>query len=415
MRSASKLCIVALLLAVLLLSACGQQVGAKQQATATPALPTSTPFPTQQPTPAVTVIPSGGQPVWGKTASWSHANLPAGFGLQFHVSDLQVADSDGRIAYACAVPGKQDQAGTPRVVVTRNGGASWTYVTNIPVSWYSCAALVVDMLDPSVVIAEGDFLGPQEITFDGGKSWQALPLPSQQTILRLAICGQSAYALMEVPQNGGLSSITIFAESSDHLRTWHEIDGHLAAMNLRQFWINPGSGALLLQTYDNGLWTSTDEGAHWQQMSIPIVGAVDYFMQQPKANQPWRLCAEYYDPRNDAGFSLICTNDGGHIWFVLELQGQTVPMKFVQVAGIADDEAILLLGSPDGTVQDFMVYRLPADTARWQMLGKPPQGGSVLRYVASPHGDMLWMFPAESDGAGGGADPAAVFSAAYPY
>ncbi|HEX5441719.1 MAG TPA: hypothetical protein VFW76_12595, partial [Ktedonobacterales bacterium] len=117
-----KLRCVTLLLAMLLLTACGR-AAATPAATATPLSPTPTPFPTQPPVPTVAVIQSSGQPVWGNVASWSHVNLPAGFGMQFHVSDLQVAASDGRTAYACAVPGDQTQPRHPRVVVTHNGGA----------------------------------------------------------------------------------------------------------------------------------------------------------------------------------------------------------------------------------------------------------------------------------------------------
>src|SRR5690348_18426128 len=128
MRAIPKRC-VTLLLAMLLLSACGQ--AAASHTTATPLPPTPTPFPTQPPVPTVAVIPSSGQPVWGNVAAWSHVNLPAGFGMQFHVSDVRVAASDGRTAYACAAPGNPDQPRHPRVVVTHNGGASWAYTTDI--------------------------------------------------------------------------------------------------------------------------------------------------------------------------------------------------------------------------------------------------------------------------------------------
>lgn len=393
--------IVLLLSAMLLLAACGQTVTASHTSpTPSPSPFTATPFPTFPPVPTVAVIPSSGQPVWGKTASWSHANLPPGFGMQFHVSDLQVANSDGKIAYACAVPGNQTQTGRPRVVVTHDGGASWAYAANIPVTWYSCVQLVVDMLDPSVVVAADDFGGPQEVTFDGGQSWQLLPLPTQQAVLRLATRGDYAYALIQVPENGGASASVILAESSDHLRTWHEIDGNLAPRNLRQFWLNPGNGALMLQTYESGLWTSTDDGASWRQMTIPAIGIVDYMVQRPIANQPWRLCAEYYE--NSQG-TLICTMDGGHTWF----QPPAVP--FWTMAGIASDGALLVYD------QSYMVYRLPLGATRWQKLGAAPQAGCCIVYVGASAGGTLWKFPAESDGAAISDKPNDVYVAAYPY
>jgi len=403
MRPIPMLRCVTLLLAMLLLSACSRAAVASS-ATATP-LPTPTPFPipTMPPMPTVAVIQSSGQTVWGNIAFWTHTNLPAGFGQQFHVSDLQVAESDGKTAYACAVPGDQTQSGHPRVVVTHNGGASWAYATDIPASWGSCARLVVDMLDPSLVIAQEDFLGPQEITFNGGRAWQALLLPPQEEISQFATHGDHAYALILIPQNGGSSSSEILAESSDRLHTWQEIDANLAAMNLRNFWINPGSGALLLQTYANGLWTSTNDGATWEQMNIPASNIVGYMVQQPIANQPWRLCAEYYASQDASTGSLICTADGGKAWYM------PPAAPFLQMAGITSDGALLVYD------RSFMVYRLPAGATRWQKLGAAPHKGGSILYMPASAGGMLWMFAMESDGAGAPPDPRAIYSARYPY
>jgi photosystem II stability/assembly factor-like uncharacterized protein len=401
MRLAPKRRCLALLITVLLLSACGR-AAASPVATATP-LSTPTPFPTPPPLPTVAVIQSSGQPIWGNVASWSHANLPAGFGMQFHVSDLQVAASDGRTAYACAVPGDQTQPGHPRVVVTHNGGASWAYTTDIPVTWYSCVALAVDMLDPSVVIAQGDFGGPQEATFDAGKSWQALSLPPQQAILQLATYNGRTYALMSKPNVGPNGAGTILAASADHLRAWQEIDANLAPTNLRRFWINPGNGALMLLTFTSGLWTSTDGGATWQQMNIPVSSIADYAVQQPLANQPWHLCSAYDASSNNSGLTLVCTTDGGHAWYQAPLGPSGQP------AGIASDGALLVY---DG---NFMVYRLPAGATRWQKLGAAPHAGCCIQYVPASAGGMLWMLAMESDGAGAPPDPRAIFSARYPY
>lgn len=403
MRSSRKPRIGALLLVAMLLSACGQ-VAAKPRATAT--LPSPTPFPTLTPAPtiAVTTIQSTGDPVWGKTASWSHANLPAGFGMQFHVSDVQVAASDGKTAYACAVIGNQTQPGHPQVIVTHDGGMSWAYVSSIPVSWYGCARLAVDMLDPSIVVAAGDVGGgPQKVTFDGGATWQPLSLAPGQALLQLATVGSKTYAFIEVPQNGGQSAVDILSESSDHLRTWREIDGTLRTANLRQFWVNPDNGALMLRAFDSGLWTSTDDGATWVQIEVPSVVPVDYIIGQPAAHQPWRLCGEYFASQNDSTLSLICTMDGGHAWYIAPV------LKFWEAAGIANDGAIIVYE------RSYMVYRLPQGATRWQKLGVAALTGSSIRFVPSGAGGMLWKFPAESDGAGISDKPNDLSSAVYPY
>ncbi len=62
-----------------------------------------------------------------------------------------------------------------------------------------------------------------------------------------------------------------------------------------------------------------------------------------------------------------------------------------------------------------MVYRLPAGAMRWQKLGAAPHAGCCIQYVPASAGGMLWMFAAESDGAGAPPDPRAIFSARYPY
>ncbi len=76
---------------------------------------------------------------------------------------------------------------------------------------------------------------------------------------------------------------------------------------------------------------------------------------------------------------------------------------------MAGDGAIIVYGS------DFMVYRLPAGATRWQKLGAAPQAGCCIQYFPATTSDMLWMFTAESDGAGAPPDPRAIYSAVYPY
>lgn len=396
MRSAQNPRIIALLLAVLLLSACGQVV-AKPHATAT--TPAPTPMPTLPPTPTVAVIHSSGQPTWGKTAYWSHANLPAGFGMQFHVSDLQVAPSDGETAYSCAAP---VTANIPQVIVTHDAGAHWQATAPVAPAFDECDQLVIDQLNPQIVIAESCCsVGPAAISRDGGASWHALPSADQHMISQIATIGTKTWGLVSVPITNGVNYI--LGESDDGMQTWREIDGTLAGKNLRGFWINPGNGALLLQEYDTGLWTSTDDGAHWQQMGNPASNIVDYMVQQPIANLPWRLCAEYYASQNSSTGSLICTADGGYAWYDPPAE------PFWQMAGISSDGALLVYDS------GYMVYRLPVGATRWQKLGAAPHTGCCIHYAPTSQSGMLWMFAAESDGAGAPPDPRAIFSARYPY
>src|SRR5215467_4049383 len=82
--------------------------------------PTPSPASTRPPLPTatltLTIVKTSGPPIAGRAAVWMRANLPAGFGMLFHVSDLQVAASDGATAYSCQ---------GARVVVTHDAGVSW--------------------------------------------------------------------------------------------------------------------------------------------------------------------------------------------------------------------------------------------------------------------------------------------------
>jgi photosystem II stability/assembly factor-like uncharacterized protein len=341
-------------------------------------------------------------PVAGKAVPWSHATLPSGFGMGFHLADLEVAASDGATAYSCAVAGTlQDRSGPPRVIVTHDAGAHWAATAPIAASWSECDLLIVDKLDPTIVIAESGYsLGASFVSFNGGGSWQTLPAQDGIAIEQLATIGRHSWALVTKPNANGATEA--LAESLDGLRSWREIDVNLPASDQVMFWVNPGNASLLVQTYAHGVWTSSDDGAHWQQMNLPASSDGSILaVQQPRANAPWRLCAD----------SLVCTLDGGKTWVIVPLP-QGIPRTWL--AGLADDDTVVMLGSPDGSRAGLVVYRCRVGSGQWRMMGKPPADSSVLHYVSSRHGGELWMLPAESAGAGAPDDPRAVYSAAYP-
>ena len=62
--------------------------------------------------------------------------------MQFHVSDIGVAPSDGDIAYACTTT--LSQSSQTEAVVTHDGGMSWGPVTNINVNFDGCSYVTVD-------------------------------------------------------------------------------------------------------------------------------------------------------------------------------------------------------------------------------------------------------------------------------
>ncbi|HEX9413392.1 MAG TPA: sialidase family protein, partial [Ktedonobacterales bacterium] len=171
---------IVVVIGMLLASGCGSPARSSQaaKATATPtgivqatATAAVTATLTPAPFPPVTVVQVSGPPVPGAIPTWRHTSLPAGFGRDFHVSDLQVEAGDGMTAYACTVP---TSASHPQVIVTHDRGMSWTRVADVPASWYYCGSMAVDVLDPAIAIVRED-LGPSladAITTDGGATWR---------------------------------------------------------------------------------------------------------------------------------------------------------------------------------------------------------------------------------------------------
>ena len=68
--------------------------------------------------------------------------------------------------------------------------------------------------------------------------------------------------------------------------------------------------------------------------------------------------------------------DGGRTWAEIALPDhRSNGARYVQLADMADDGAVLLVASPDGGLDGRLpsakVYRLPAGASRWQTLGTP--------------------------------------------
>lgn len=410
---------VAALCLAALLGGCGTATGASLRTPGVTAAPTSTivlgATPTSVPTPALTVLRAAGPPVAGTNAIWRHANLPAGFGMAFHESDLHVAASDGRRAYSC---GASAGAARPQVIVTHDGGASWTRVADIPGQWDGCQSLTVDALNPAIVVAccgssASGFV--QAISLDGGASWRLDAEPRGAVIFQLATRGSRTYAMFG--DTDGSGNMTL-ATSDDHLQTWHAIDTGLTTSNYRAFWLNPASGALLLESWPGGgafqLWRSDDGGGHWSQMAVPEAGVGEFTAQQPSGAMPWHICGSVPASGAASPDSFICTSDGGRTWTQEPLLIPGSAASYAeQLVGLPPDGSLLAtVSSGEGAT----LYRLPAGATRWQALGRLPEGSDGgCAYASTLGGGMLWTFPAESDGASNPDSPTAVYSAAYPY
>jgi hypothetical protein len=291
------------------------------------------------------------------------------------------------------------------VIVTHNRGASWARVADAPVG--SGCSMVVDALNPRILVCcdYGYSPGGQAISTDGGASWRLAS--SSYGIVQLATVGSRTYAILTVAVANGV--VNRVGESDDGMRTWRMIDSTLGGdSNYRWMWVNPATGALLVETL-GGIWGTTSDGTQWTQIPLPITGAVDFRVQQPTAVQPWHLCVSYYATPEDTSTAIACTRDGGTTWTQEPpiAPGGTVALR--ELVGMPADGSLLVASANN-------LYRLPSGSTQWQDLGATPtDSNGGLMYAPSDAGGCLWSFAAESDG-GGGADAAtAVYSAAYPY
>lgn len=389
---------------VLALAGCGQtHLTNSLKSTPTPtASQTAMQFPTPTPSPEITTLSSTGGPVAGPRPDWSQAALPTGFGMQFHVSDIGVAPSNGRIAYACA--STFSQTSRTEVVVTNTGGLSWGPLTHLNVNFAGCGDATVDAMIPTTALLYGSLLpsGTGALTRNGGSTWQAYTVPNA-AIYSLATSGNSTYAILDSMSDNSTSfSLEV---SRDSMTTWQPISvpSGIGGSDVLGFW-GPAAGSMLAETGANGtfeLWHSSDGGAHWAGVPLPAFAASR--IEATPGPQPgsWRIYVEY------DYLHIAYSTDEGAMWTVLPDLGSEVGP---QLSGIDNEGAVLAVVSSSNPT----LFRFVPGTTRWQSLGVLPKSAVTITYAPTPSGGILWAFPAESDGVAGAGPGNAVYSSPYP-
>lgn len=401
-----------------LLAACG---GAGQARAASASTTTTRPAASAQPlqtAPTATAMPTPltglaaiSAPTQGAQASWRRANLPSGYGMQFHGAALAVSLWHGSVAYSCSPP----PSGALHVVKTTDGGATWGRMTDVPGSWDGCD-VAVDANEPQTVVVENTYLGQWAASRDGGVTWHAITQEPQSGIAQLASAQGHTYALI------GSSKGERLMVSDDGLVTWRDISAAIQGTRLNAFWVNPTTGALLVTadapvTYPPTnsmplLWSSTDGGAHWASVSIPVRDLTTFAVEPPQGAAPWTLCVGF-----DSGASFACSHDSGAHWAAIPDLSNTQSYHYGLVAVASDGAALAYTWTTAGTGTAQTLYRLPVGASRWQSLGATPADamGGMGFYPTENGPGYLWAFTAESDGAGASPDPTAIYSATYPY
>lgn len=386
------------------LAGCGGTSNMHQSALAATATPTLT-IPTTTPGPRVASITGTGAPTAGPTPAWRKAALPSGFGLEFHSSDVEVAASNGNIAYACA-----GVNGPAYAVVSANAGATFGPKVQVGSGWGVCAQVVVDELVPSHAIAYQDVGTSGMLTTNGGASWQSF---GTRSIRQMATIGGTTYAV----QGGTNSNEDALIASSDGMRTWRQISlpVNSGGAPSAEMWAQ-SNGSILLETGGNNAPTnlslSTNGGSTWTSVLMPSDALYPNFVYAlASPSGAWTICG-MYDTANSGGVTnLACTRDSGATWTILPQIGdgsQAGP----QLSGVTASGAIFATSNGSGAASTL--YRWQPGATRWQSLGALPPYSGGIRYYPTASGGVLWSFVYESDGAGAPPSTNDIYSAPYP-
>src|SRR5579859_1202663 len=250
-------------------------------------------------------------PAPGKSNTLRQAALPPGFstspaGSTSAVgSDFFVSADNGDVAYACIVSTTSPSVTVP-VWLTRDRAAHWTQVETLtaPRPVTSCG-VTPDDFDTGTADIVLDWKSPgaqwmpsvtvSYVTTDAGAHWQKLTGTPAFVISDLATRDGRVYALRTIQVDAEGTTARRLSTSDDHFRTWHPIDSAIADNfnPISGFWADPTSNTLLASV-DNGpessvLWSSNDDGAHWQQFPLPIQSR-DAIIAEFTGNVPARIC-----------------------------------------------------------------------------------------------------------------------------
>ena len=301
--------------------------------------------------------------------------------------------------------------------VSNDGAAHWKRVTSPPMTDNGIAFLVVDQLNPNILLAEalvidppvGEHVAQRFISQNGGVTWQLRAFAGRPRVSEIATWSGVTFGMVgELPDpNGGAASADNFpfARSDDGMRTWRAIDQPIVVTGqwVTGFWVNSRTDALLVRTNRAGLWETRDLGAHWSRLPDTSSPYVQYVVQDAPSSDTWRICG-FVSDGSSAPPVLKCSEDSGKTWedranIVISTpcpvcaKGKPGLVEGIPVpVGIASDGAVIVadLGGLTSNYQWITaLYRLEPGATTWRSLGVIPNGG------ADPHplfsqGRAIW-------------------------
>ncbi len=378
-------------------------------------------------------MPHGG----GSVLNWQKISLPAGvtldsLGVEENAPNAQpgeqhawltIVPQNGNIAYICqTLPGN-----TTHLWRTVDAGEQWTALPTISTqSSLPICSLQTDENDPQTVfvtltdqLGDSSLGGSSFVLRDSSLHWQ----PASSFIQEVASWQGTFYAIKGSADNG------THLYASTNLKSWREIDsnewiqpepGHDSGYVPTQLWVQSTTGALLVWVNGNlnapsSLWTSSDQGRHWQHIAYPWSAAPSIsseptlvYVEPVMDSQPFHICAVALNSQNNnipqsrtsEIFDFYCSQDGGQTW----------KARFTRVSWAKGADAIFLFsgyGGSDAMLADGSViawevttiYRVPVDasslTAESEVgtIPPPPNPNNIPGGIVglTTRGAILWQ------------------------
>lgn len=242
--------------------------------------------------PAVARTTNGG-------TSWTVQKLTTGseYGT---VYDAVFAKSNPNYAYLCGYDHK-NSVRTPRVFVSKNGGATWTGVGSSSVfsgDYTVCYAVCVDARDPKKAWVAHSYGIAR--TANAGGSWKAQQTTQITDVTAIAADASNPKVLHA---GGKFQNFRGSLKSTDGGLTWQAVTEGLYGECRRIL----ASGASVYWAGGAGIFQSKNGGATWSASQTGIRGAnVEAFTVAPSS--PNTLVAGIY------GYTHLRTSNGGALW-----------------------------------------------------------------------------------------------------
>lgn len=223
------------------------------------------------------------------------------------VYDFAVNPLDSKVIYVAGLFGDHG-----RVLITKDGGATWTQIFNDPATSNPVRAVVLNPGSPSQVMIG---LGSGSIikSNDGGLSWQ-LVKDFTDRVNRMAWQNGSVYVLLQVK---GLFASSDFGTNFSQLSATlapasstgnNPFNSSNSAINYNQFFVDPVSSGLMYVTTSQGLYKTLDGGKTWSLVTLPVQNGQSLTRAIAVANSSSNLVF------TSIGSTIYKSTDAGQTW-----------------------------------------------------------------------------------------------------